>query len=323
MKQNVDISIVLELDNTCLHHSELNEKISLQLLSLNKQIAQSKYQFEILICFSNKTINEALLKNINNLAENKFSLSQLKLLDFNDASYYQLKNYGADSSQGNIIIFLDSDVTCNTSWLENILRPFQENEHIQVVAGRTELEALSTIQQSQTLVTFFDNYKKIESMSITENFFANNVAFKKELFQKYKFPINHKTTRTSCTQLAINLSRDGIDIYKQHHAIVHHRSAHNLSELLFRSFIEGRDLTFNKLEKHKSLFKKASIPIKIFKNKFRLVTDRVGLLKTHSHTSTISLASLLIAYLYIFIMCISASFTLVLPKFMHSRFLKI
>ena len=323
MKQIVDVSIILELENTCLHHRELHEKISLELLSLNKQIAQSRYQFEILICFSTNTINEALLKKINNLAENIFSQSQYRLLDFDDASYYQLKNYGAELSQGNIIIFLDSDVTCDSSWLENILTPFQENEHIQVVAGRTELEASSTIQQSQTLVTFFDNYKKIEPISITRNFFANNVAFKKELFQKYTFQINHKTARTSCTQLAINLFRDDIDIYKQHHAITRHRSAQNLSELLFRAFVEGRDLTFNKLEKHKSLLKKASIPIKIFRNKFILVTDRVSLLKTHSHTSTASLASLLIAYLYIFIMCISASFTLVLPKFMHSRFLKI
>jgi len=323
MDKNVDISIVIELDNTCLHHNESNEEIFLQLLSLNKQIVESKYQFEILICFSNETINNTVLKNIKQFAEKKFAPSQLKFLGFDDASYYQLKNNGADLSQGNIIIFLDSDVTCDINWLEKILKPFEENEHIKVVAGRTELKTESTIQNSQILVTFFDNCKKIKSLGITENFFANNVAFKKELFQKYTFPINQKSARTSCTQLALNLSLANVDIYKQHQAIVYHRSVSNLSELLLRSVIEGRDFTVHKAKKYKSLFRQASIPIKIFKNKFKLLSDRASYIKLHSHAPSISIASLVIAFVYILIMSISASLTLFFPKYMCSRFLKI
>ena len=105
MDKFIDVSIVIELDNTCFHHNELSEKFSLQLLSLNKQILESKYRFEILVCYSIETVNNALLTNTKKFSEKKFASSQLKFLGFYNACYYQLKNNGAESAQGNLIIF--------------------------------------------------------------------------------------------------------------------------------------------------------------------------------------------------------------------------
>ena len=319
MDKHIEISIVIELENCSLHYSEFNENLIQQLLSIKKQLVKTQYEFEILICFSTTTINSVLLENTRKFAEKNFFPSQLKFLSFDHASYYQLKNYGADSSQGNIIIFLDSDVTTDLNWVANLLKPFEENKDIKVVAGRTELKAQNTIQYSQLLVTFFDNYKNVNNFDVTKNFFANNVAFKKELFLKYKFPINQQTARTSCCQLAQNLSLDNIKIHKQHQAIVYHRSASSLSELLLRSVIEGRDQTMLKVEKYKPLFKRASIPIKIFKSKCKLLTHRISYINTHRHAASISITSLIIAFAYILIMSISAALTLLLPRFMSSR----
>ena len=323
MDKFIDVSIVIELDNTCFHHNELSEKFSLQLLSLNKQILESKYRFEILVCYSIETVNNALLTNTKKFSEKKFASSQLKFLGFYNACYYQLKNNGAESAQGNLIIFFDSDVTCEIDWLEKLIRPFKENNNIKVVAGRTELVTETTIQQGQLLVTFFDNCKKIKSLHVTKNFFANNVAFEKELFLKYKFPIVQKTARTSCAQLAENLFLDNINIYKQNQAIVYHRSVSKISELLLRSITEGRDITMHKVKKYKSPFKRAKIPIKLFSEKFNLLTCRVSWIKRHGHTAGIPIASCVIAFVYIIIMSISASLTLLLPKYMCSRFFKI
>lgn len=323
MGQKIDVSIIVELENCSAHVNEFQDNLLSQLLPINDQIAEINYQVEVLVCFTRDAIDEELLENSKNLCLQSMPQTQLKFLSFNCAGYYELKNYAADYCRGNIIIFLDSDVSPNQDWLKQLLEPFEKNKDIKVIAGRTELNAKNRLQRGQQLVTFFDNFKEVTPIDSVNTFFANNAAFKKEIFLSHKFPVNQHSARSSCVKLSNTLAKNNIPIWKQHQAVVHHRAVTTLSELFIRCIAEGRDYVVCHDHRHPSIFKRAYLPIKLYKQKLRLVLSNLKQSRHTRHQTPLPWVSILIAYSYVHLLAMSSTLTLIFPKIMRSLFLKI
>lgn len=323
MKQVIDVSIVVELENCSAHINEFQDNLLSQLLPINDQIAEIDYHVEVLVCFSKDAMDDALLEKTKNLCFQSMPQAQLKFLSFNCAGYYQLKNDAAEYCLGDIIIFLDSDVSPNHDWLKQLLEPFEKNKDIKVIAGRTELNAKNRLQRGQQLVTFFDNFKEAAPLSSVNTFFANNAAFKKEIFLSYKFPINDSSARSSCVQLSNTLTQNNILIWKQHRAVVLHRAVMTLSELFIRCIAEGRDYVVRHDQRNPSIFKRAYLPIKLYKQKLRLVMNNLKQTSNMYDQSPMPWVSILIAYSYVHLLGVSSTLTLIFPKIMRSIFLKI
>ncbi|WP_292065209.1 glycosyltransferase family 2 protein [Mesorhizobium sp.] len=47
-----------------------------------------------------------------------------------DGRYYQLKNNGVRLSEGDVVVFMDSDTVPERNWLSNLLAPFEVPEAI-------------------------------------------------------------------------------------------------------------------------------------------------------------------------------------------------
>ena len=157
--------------------------------------------------------------------------------------YYSLKNEGATRARGQIVIFVDSDVVPEDSWLKEISRPFFEHPEVNVVAGHTYLAHQSLPQKAFALGWFFPLRNVDNTLHANSpRFFANNVAFRRETILQHPFPgMVDGTTRGACTQLARSLRASGISIWTNTAARANHPPPSGLQHYLIRAFAHGRD----------------------------------------------------------------------------------
>jgi cellulose synthase/poly-beta-1,6-N-acetylglucosamine synthase-like glycosyltransferase len=79
---------------------------------------------------------------------------QLRIIPASGLHYYDLKNFGAKHSKGELIIFLDSDVIPENGWLIGLLESFQRPD-VLVVGGNTYMTEGSLYEKSLALLYFF------------------------------------------------------------------------------------------------------------------------------------------------------------------------
>ncbi|MGR3319941.1 MAG: glycosyltransferase [Candidatus Anammoxibacter sp.] len=260
------ISIIIELDNARvvglenLRGTLVRIYKEVELLTVKKDgdlelhnIAFLKIQrfFEIIIVYNNNVFDESQVKKFNEeaLGLNPIDLN-VKLVSAPGKFYYQLKNVGAKHANGNVFIFLDSDVTPESGWLRNIIAPFFDSK-VQVVGGNSYISIHNLWAKTFAMTWFFPLRSTEVRFYKRQQFFANNVAFRKEIFDKYPFPAIDGTDRGSCVRLAQILDNHGINIYRTTTAQVSHPAPKAGYNFLLRAIAQGRDdfLRIKKFEK--------------------------------------------------------------------------
>ena len=230
---NTSFSILIEWENVLLSGESRANKM------LSRVIAQAnllKNFCEIIV--SANTDQPELKERPKELNEN----IEWKLIVNTGLHYYQLKDEAARHAKSEVIIFVDSDVLPDKDWLKNLTDSFR-NPRIQASCGKAYIDHHNLYTKAFALFWFFPtkNYHLSRPRRTTNHFFANNVAFKKNLFLQYYFGKNDQVSRGGCLALGESLRKDGIDIYLCENAFVAHPPPQFGSHFILRALAQGRD----------------------------------------------------------------------------------
>ncbi len=164
---------------------------------------------------------------------------QLRIVDTKGLDYYQLKNFGARQCEGDIVVLLDSDVVPEADWLEKLLTPFRQ-PRAAIVAGTSYIELEGLYSQAVALWWLFPLRSEDSGLRRVKRFWANNVAFRRNLFLATGFP-DASNFRGQCLMLAGRLVRKGIPIVERRDARVSHPAPNGWRHFVCRGLCQGHD----------------------------------------------------------------------------------
>ncbi len=162
-----------------------------------------------------------------------------------DATYYTHKNRGFDASTGDVIAFIDGDCDPAPGWLAALTAPIVDGD-ARVVAGATSYPGALAPLANQLDFPYFDGVagrqRSIEDAPHTvRNFFANNVAFARELFGALRYPTITPMFHGQCQVLGLQLLERGIAIRFAPQAAVVHAWPENVTEWVQTRLLRGAD----------------------------------------------------------------------------------
>lgn len=153
--------------------------------------------------------------------------------------YFEQKDLGAASTSAETIVFLDSDVVPDAGWLGYLLDA-TDRPGVQVVGGHTYLAQDKLLDRLFSGFWFFEPNPRQTGVTPAGHFYANNVAFKREVLERYRFG-RADSYRGQCVQLARRLEADGISIWRAADAAVSHPAPDGLRHALIRAICQGYD----------------------------------------------------------------------------------
>lgn len=163
----------------------------------------------------------------------------VRLVPSEGCGYYRQKNAGAAASSREVVLFLDSDVVPEPGWLRALLGSFADPS-VEVVCGNTYVEPEGLYAKAFAAFWFFPLRSGDDSVREAPYFFANNVAFRRDLFNAHGFP-DLPLLRGQCVVLADALRRSGRRILVNGAARVSHPPPNGLAHFVKRAVVHGHD----------------------------------------------------------------------------------
>ena len=238
------VSVVVEWENILLAEAERSRRMLRQLVreaetAVDQGLAAGP--IELLVCFDVEEVDGSVVAAdlAAELPEKSSALSH-RLVPVPGAEYYALKNAGAREVEGELLVFVDSDVVPEPGWLGNLLRPFAD-ETVGVVAGNSYLEPIGLYGKTFALAWFFPLRATEAQVRPAAKFFANNVAFRRRVFDQFPFPPLDEASRGSCWRLAHILVENGVRIVQATGAQVAHPPPNGGVHFVTRALAQGRD----------------------------------------------------------------------------------
>jgi glycosyltransferase involved in cell wall biosynthesis len=152
--------------------------------------------------------------------------------------YYDLKNNGIQETDGELVVFLDSDTVPEPDWLATLLGPFQD-PGIVCVNGYTYLLCDDFFSRTFALMWFFPMAQGDKRFASKRALNANNTAFRRDWISSHPFPENNGF-KVSCTLLTHELRREGHEL-RNVNARVYHYSPRGWRFFFWRALVTGRD----------------------------------------------------------------------------------
>jgi hypothetical protein len=153
--------------------------------------------------------------------------------------YFEQKDLGAASTGAEVVVFLDSDVVPDAGWLGYMLDAIDRPD-VQVVGGHTYLAQDKLLDRLFSGFWFFEPNPGQAGVTRAGHFYANNVAFKREVLERHRFG-RAVGYRGQCIELARRLEADGITIWRAADAAVSHPAPDGLRHALIRAVCQGHD----------------------------------------------------------------------------------
>lgn len=205
---------------------------------------------------------------------------QWRIIAAGSEGYYGLKNIGSRQAQGDTLLFIDSDLIPEPKWIENMLSPMQ-NPDVKVVAGHAYVTPDDMLSRTFALIWFFPLRAIEATISPAKGFFANSVAFRREVFLEHPYEVIPGASRGACRLLAKKLASAGVQMLSNTGAQASHPPPNGLKHFLIRAVVQGRDdLLMNQTEQRAG---KGSIFHSIARiGKWQLKAWRQILLKFHT-----------------------------------------
>ncbi len=336
LTDSLSVTIIIEWDNVRLSEMGRCRKM---LKNLSTQIQQLKDQvqlpskseksiffpwfeeaIEILVLYNKDEVDGSIVEKISReYIPPTHSDILLRFLPAPGLSYYQLKNFGSQYAKGDILVFLDSDVIPEEGWLQHLLLSFS-NPNIHIVGGHAYIDPCNLYDKTFALAWFFPLRSKEKELYTAKRFFANNVAFRRKVFEQFPFPKIEGTARGSCTKLARTLMENGYTIYRNPQAQVSHPSPNGAKHFVIRALAQGRDRVINTQLRNKN---EATLMSSLNRLSSNLKTSFKSIFKNHSAVNLsragIPLA-VCIAFLYYLLYFLGEMMTHLNPTFMKKHF---
>jgi glycosyltransferase involved in cell wall biosynthesis len=162
-----------------------------------------------------------------------------------ETTYYQAKMLGARLATGAIVVYYDSDCLYPPDWLQTILTCFQD-ESIQVVAGETSTGGQGVYGTAMALAYIFPQFSQRTQPAPTNQYFLNNVAFRRTFLLQHPIPTDLPLYRGNCVIHAHQLTTQGYTIWQHPKAKVVHAPPNGLSHFFWRFLLIGHDYYWQK-----------------------------------------------------------------------------
>jgi hypothetical protein len=277
-KANVEsVSIVIEWENARLAEAERSLRMLASLaVQLDELTRGSSLKAEIVLLFNPEAVDEPAIEAIiNHVRPRSQWPACFRLLPSGNLRYYEQKNQGVKNTSGDIIVFLDSDVVPESDWLEKILVVFQKPE-IGVVCGNTYVECTSFYARALALFWFFPLRTQSDELEHVSMFFANNVAFRRDVICENLFP-DLETFRGQSVALSKILKSKGIPIIRHNGARVSHPPPNGPRHFINRAMCEGHDAGQRMIARRGHKFSKVAVrSLKTFRRRMGRSTHQIA-----------------------------------------------
>lgn len=234
--------MVLETENLKGGGAERDEVSSLERLMahLREQSFGLRRLRELVI--THEGLDDAARERIERAADRRIDW----VLVDEDAGYYGSKDRGFDATTSDVVAFADADCWPAARWLYELTDPLQKSR-ASVIAGRTAYRddplgaALTTIDFMYFARDSFGTLGNGDSGKATRNFYANNVAFDREVFARFRYGGQGGFYRGTCQVLGLRLRDAGIQISYAHDALTTHRLPDSVREAAKLRMLRGGD----------------------------------------------------------------------------------
>lgn len=238
------VSIILELDN--VRRSELARAVE----SIRRVLAQAAAHIEreaperfvqLLVLYAEELLDPAIVAELK--AEVEKGLSPQVRVTFgstNGLLYYRLKNEGARRSEGDLIVFTDSDAVPEPGWFDALVAPFSDPS-VGVACGTTYLISRTLYEKAFSLFWIFPPNPVEGPPRPAKWFFANNVCFRREVFLADPFTETDLRFRGQCMALAQRLLDRGVQMVQVPGAKASHPPPRGVVHFLIRAMADGHD----------------------------------------------------------------------------------
>lgn len=156
--------------------------------------------------------------------------------------YYDAKNVGfdaVDQARCAYVVFADADCIPCDQWLEQLLQPFAQADAPLAVAGRTSY-APSVTGSALTAIDFM-YFPSPLCPGATRNFYANNVAFRCDTFEQYRYEPLDGVYRAHCQVMGLRLQAAGVAVAYASGAHTEHRLPDSHGEVVKLRWLRGGD----------------------------------------------------------------------------------
>ena len=235
-----DFTVVIEWENAKLSEFDRARRM-LKALSgqIGEILGRLKHPPEILIIYDHSAIDPTIIQEVLDETFPDHRVADIRLIPTDGNTYYQQKNVGANQASKDIVVFLDSDVIPEPGWLKGLLETMRDPS-VHVVGGNTYIELDSLTTRAYALFWFFPLRKEEGGIQVSDNFFANNVAFRRQILLENPFP-DLQATRGACVVLSQQLRQKGYKIYINFQSRVTHPPPNGFIHMAKRAISQGHD----------------------------------------------------------------------------------
>ncbi|MCB9781674.1 MAG: glycosyltransferase [Candidatus Omnitrophica bacterium] len=145
------------------------------------------------------------------------------------------RNYGADESVGEILIFTDSDCLPDPGWVEGMTAPFSDPSvvGVQGVYQSRQTEAMARFAQLE----IEDRYRRMRKNPTIDFIGTYSAAYRKSVFMEQgKFDDRFPIASGEDADLSYRLASKGLKMVFQPEAVVYHRHPNSLGKYLSQKF---------------------------------------------------------------------------------------
>lgn len=230
---NPRISVIVEWDNVHLRSSiELAER---SLRCLAAELSAIDQTFEVVVLFDEHDRHDVAA-----LTARHFTDFRPALVGLDARPYYEMKNAGFAIARGELIVLWDSDIEMAHGGLRTIIDAFDDPAR-QVVGGSPFIDPSSFMGRAWSVLSVFPPRSRGDVIEPVPRFFANLVAFRRDVVERYRFPDDNRM-RMQCVELSARLIADGVVVWRASGARVKHPPPETVGNVVQRAFWHAHDI---------------------------------------------------------------------------------